>query len=228
MLRTTRRVVLIVLLSAVTTGAWAQVDKDQRVTFDFRDTDIKTVMQALGQQTGIQYAFDGDIAKTVTVSLRNQTIDAALKVVLSSADLTSVYDEATDVYHIKTKPKRATEPRLGAGRGALPTVSISPLVPTRRAPAVAGTAGADEDEEQEEIIRLIRVRFSDPLLFSDGVGIGGSMSSSSSGFGGRGGNSGGYGNNSRGNSRNSSGYGSSSGSSSSGYGSSSGSSYGGY
>ena len=197
MLRMTRRVALSLLLATIATGAWTQVDEGPRITFDFRDADIKAVMQAFGRQTGVQYVFDQDITKTVTVSLRGQPIEAALKVVLSSANLTSVYDEATGVYHIKAKPKRTTETRPRTGRGGLLQASVHQPVRTRSMPAAPGMAGASDHEEQEELLRLIRVRFSDALLFSDGVGIGsamgGAMSGLGGGYGGGGYGGGGYG-----------------------------------
>ena len=105
----TRCVALLGILVFVfgVTAVYAQGETEEKITFDFRDADIKMIMRVLKEKAGIQYVIDPDVNKQVTVSLRDQTVDAAIKTILRAADLAYVYDEATSVYHIKSKPKAA-------------------------------------------------------------------------------------------------------------------------
>jgi hypothetical protein len=184
-------------------GAGVGLTQADRITFDVKDADIKDVMRTFGQMSGIQYVFDVTPNKTITVSLRDQPVDLALKTILKAADLMPVFDEATGVYHIKAIPARTTTARPTTTSSA-PTIAAgaAPQPPTRGpAAGAAGTGTASEDKKDETIIRKIQVFFQDPLLFSDGSGIGSGMmmgGGMGGGGGGWGGGGGGFGGGGRG------------------------------
>ena len=185
--------VALLLLVIAAGAAFAQGD-DDRLTFDFKDAKVKDILDSLNAIAGIQYVLDEPVGdKVVTVSLREQPINAALTVVLGAAELTYVYDDATSIYHVKSKPKRTTTQRTNRPESR-PTVT-DPAAPVRGGTAgAAGTGAEAEDEEDEQVTRKIQVYFQDATLMAllaGGTAIGSNMLQGGGGGGGYGG--GGYG-----------------------------------
>jgi len=178
------------LLLVITAGAAFGQDADDRLTFDFKDAKVKDILDSLNAIAGIQYVLDEPVGdKVVTVSLREQPIDAALTVVLGAAALTYVYDDATSIYHVKAKPTRTATQRSHR-QGTRPTVTEGPAAPVRGATAgAAGTGAEAEDEEDEQVTRKIQVYFQDATfmaLLGGGTAIGSSMLQGGGGGGGYG------------------------------------------
>lgn len=186
----------LMLCVIVGIGAAFAQDEQPRISFDVENTDIREVMRLFGEMANIQYTLDPTIvAKPITVKLRDQPVDAALKTILAAADLTYVYDEATQTYHVKPKATRQTTTRPTTPPPAPSVTSAPPPSPTR--PGVTGAPGTGQEKEEdkeETILRKIQILYQDAQIFSDYNAIGsGMMGGYGGGYGGYGGGYGGYG-----------------------------------
>lgn len=82
-------IALAVLLTATGGTAVAQTSGAEKViTISLQDTPVKTAIDMLFREAGLNYAFEGAIAGTVNVNLTDVPFDQALQVVLRSAGLT--------------------------------------------------------------------------------------------------------------------------------------------
>ncbi|MFH1809637.1 MAG: pilus assembly protein PilQ [Pseudomonadota bacterium] len=79
-------------LAAPVWGADGRVLPSKRVTLDVQRADIHNVLRLLAEDAGINLILDDKVQGQVTLRLRNVRWDHALKVVLQSKNLGSVWD----------------------------------------------------------------------------------------------------------------------------------------
>lgn len=61
---------------------------DKRITINLQDTPIRTAVDMICREAGLNYAFEGDISGTVTVNISDTPFDQVMQIVLRSAGLT--------------------------------------------------------------------------------------------------------------------------------------------
>ncbi len=83
-------VLLAVCLAATAGAAWAQQNtgSDKNISINLQDTPVRTAVDMIYREAGLNYAFEGSIGGTVNVSLTDVPFDQALQVILRSAGLT--------------------------------------------------------------------------------------------------------------------------------------------
>lgn len=187
-----------VLVLCVSGVALAQ-DDAARITVDFKNAPIREVLSELARQfPGLRYTIPDDVRGEVTVGLRDISLPAALRLVLGSIGASYRLEDGT--YVVERQPRPVSRP--------LPPTSARPPV-TRTPPAAraaplgmvsSAPAAADEDEEEDLVVRALRIKRADPVDVA--IVFGGTVVSSrmgqlagygGGGYGGFGGGYGGYG-----------------------------------
>ncbi|MFC1707666.1 hypothetical protein ACFL59_12765, partial [Planctomycetota bacterium] len=81
-------------------------DDDPRASMEFRDTDVRAVLDLLARQTGKTLVMDSDVSGTVTIAFSNVPWRGALQTILDSAHLEAFYGENES---IRIRRKRILE-----------------------------------------------------------------------------------------------------------------------
>ena len=76
-----------------------EASKGQRVTLEFKDADIRDVINILTEISGVNFVVDPEVKGTVTIRLRNVPWKKALEVILKSAGL-GMIDEGDNIVRI--------------------------------------------------------------------------------------------------------------------------------
>ena len=98
---------LAVVLTAAAGTAMAQtVGSEKLITLSLQDTPVRTAVDMIFREAGLNYAFEGSISGVVNVNLTDVPFDQALQVVLRSAGLTMRRENNT--YMIG--PKKEVQP----------------------------------------------------------------------------------------------------------------------
>ena len=167
--------------------------KDDVVTIDLKDVDVKTAIEALFNGTGIGHTIDPQVTGVIPVfSVKDTAFDVALKILVKTAGL--VYRVDNGVYMISKKPDTSDIAR-----------------PADTTPV--DTAQVDTTTTAESIIDKVRLSYTGATDLLN-ILSGNTNSNNNSGFGGMSGfgsSSGGFGSSSSGFGSSSSGFGSSSG-----------------
>jgi len=80
---------LAVVLTAAAGTAMAQtVGSEKLITLSLQDTPVRTAVDMIFREAGLNYAFEGSISGVVNVNLTDVPFDQALQVLLRSAGLT--------------------------------------------------------------------------------------------------------------------------------------------
>ena len=128
---------MLLLLGAVAVYA---AEEQPTVSLEFKDADIRDVIETLGRETGLNFVVDPRVRGPVTVTLRDVTVEQALKLILDAHGYTYTVEDG--VYLIKPKERQV----------APPVPQVTPTLQTARPPAVRRplrTREAPETEPQE-------------------------------------------------------------------------------
>jgi type II secretory pathway component HofQ len=110
--------VLMVLMSLAACGAvlaQAAADKDQRVTIELKEVDVRSAIEALFKDRGKNFSIDGNVTGTVAaLSFRDVPFDTALKQLTRSSGLVFRMDAENGIYIITKRPETT------AGTGITP------------------------------------------------------------------------------------------------------------
>jgi len=189
---------LLLALVACATVAWAgQGDEPGRISVDVTNGNVHDILSMIAKQAGLNLAIDAKVTGTVTVALRDVTPDEALRVVASAAGARVRQDG--EVYVVEPKPLPAERPRTPS----LATAGATVVAPTAAAPVTGAGTSATVDSGDEQVIRVIKLKYADPAMIADAFGggavgsgtatLGGSPFGQRGGYGGYGGGYGGYG-----------------------------------
>ncbi len=226
------KITLTVLVILVLVQGAALAQGYQRFSVDWRDVTVKSALEILQRQFGINYMLPGELGdKRITVSLTDKTPEEAVQAIAKAAGLTAFYDNG--VWNIRESGAAGgPQPQTGARSGVVPQPMAlgaprTMPAPTRPGPlglgsgqpttsaltGMAGTrTGTTETEVAEMIMRFVQLSYMNPYM---AVGLFGGFAVSEEDYRGMYGGGGGYGGGGYGG-----GYGS--------YGGYGGSSYGGY
>lgn len=97
--------------TAKTTGI--EVGKDQKVTLEFKDADIRDVINILSEVSGVNFVVDPEVKGTVTIKLKDVPWKKALDVILKSNGL-GMLDEGYNIIRIGPISKINSELRRRA------------------------------------------------------------------------------------------------------------------
>ena len=173
---------LLAVICASLAAAQARTDSSKKINLEFRNTPIRSAIDALFRSAGLNYALDPSVTGTITVSLNNVAFEDALNVVLRQANLTR--RKEGEVYYIKPKAEDTSTVVTGA-----PLETPAPIA----GPSVTETVQTDIKIEK------ITLQYADAVdmaqLFGGQVfqSRSGGMSGGGYGGGGYGGGYGGYG-----------------------------------
>lgn len=181
----------VVAVAALVSPAWSQARESEplasdtaaedplfaepmRVSMEFQDANLKDVLKAFSQQTGINVITGGELgAEPVTLFLEEVTVIDALDQILRASNLTYERAPGSEIYIVKPKADADAPPTVTRVY-RLKYARVSKSVLARAAAAFAAKTPFEADLESEE-----------------GGGSGGSSGGSGSGSGGSGGAGGG-------------------------------------
>lgn len=84
-----------------------------RISMDFKDADLKTVLKTFSEQTGINVIASEEVGRrTITLYLEDVTVMDALDRILASADLVSERPAGSQIYVVKPKPAETGEAQV--------------------------------------------------------------------------------------------------------------------
>ncbi len=92
---------LLAVLCVSVAMAQARTDSTKKINLEFRNTPIRSAIDALFRSAGLNYALDPSVTGTITVSLKDVNFEDALNVVLRQANLTR--RKEGEVYYIKPR-----------------------------------------------------------------------------------------------------------------------------
>jgi len=141
-------------LLAVTLGltlpaaGWSQ-QGDKTVSLNFKDADIRDVIETLSNEAGFNYTMDPGVSGRVTCSLQDVTVEEALELILAQNNC--IYEKKGNVYVIKPKPKPepVVNPKV-AQPPAPPPLPVAKPPAARKEPPKAEKAGEEAEEGLEE------------------------------------------------------------------------------
>jgi len=191
-MRSLTALIIVPLLLALIGAAWAGDEEPAaRISLEVKDADVQTVLMQIAQQAGLNLSVNQDVRGRVTVTLKDLPAEEALRTVASAVGARVLKDG--DVYVVDLKPLPPQRQPASAGQSS--QVGAVVVGPAGKADATSGQTSIGN----EEIIRVIQLKYADPAMIALAFGgsvIGGYASGfgGSGGFGGRGGgNRGGYG-----------------------------------
>lgn len=84
-----------------------------RISMDFKDADLKTVLKTFSEQTGINVIASEEVGRrTITLYLEDVTVMDALDRILASAELVSERPAGSQIYVVKPKPPETGEAQV--------------------------------------------------------------------------------------------------------------------
>ena len=188
-MRTLTTVAMAPLFLALVGAAWAGDEQPAvRISLEVKDADVQTVLMSIAQQAGLNLSVSQDVHGRVTVALKDLPAEEALKAVASAAGARVLKDGEVYVVDLKPLPPQR-QPASGGGTAPAGAVIIGP---SGKAGATSGQTSAGD----EEIIRVIHLKYADPAMIALAFGgsVIGGYAGGFGGLGGFGGPGGGYGN----------------------------------
>ena len=177
--------VLVVLPAGLPAADEANI-KQQRITLELKDVPIRSALETLFKGTGLNYVIDQNVTGMVSsLTLRDETFDRALRVLLKSATPPLTFRKDGEVYLIRTKEE--------------PPPEMTPSTPLENTYVEAPVTSEDI------ILEKIPLNFADAFDikamieggegrgYGGAGGYGGGMGGYGGGMGGYGGGMGGYG-----------------------------------
>lgn len=84
-----------------------------RISMEFKDVDLKTVLKTFSEQTGINVIASEEVGRrTITLYLEDVTVMDALDRILASAELVSERPAGSQIYVVKPKPAETGEAQV--------------------------------------------------------------------------------------------------------------------
>jgi len=161
--------------SSAVGGGNQEAHKVTLVSLDLRDADIRDVMEALAQQTHLDFIVAPGVKGRVgVVKLVDIAVEEALDILLAAVD--AVYEKRGDVYVIKPRPPAAPAPGTPTDEPPEPQAEEreTPAAP-EETPAKEETKTEKEKAEEKLVtaeIELTYRRASEVAEMLGGVGIG--------------------------------------------------------
>ncbi len=179
----------VVLCGLVLSSLPAMAQPQLAITVDFKDTDVKDAVQALCAYTGANFTIDPEVQGRVTAGLTGVPFDTALRQILDP--LGATFKKDAGVYKIVKKKKPPTSRSLQVAPRPQATVRPTPTPPSQSTGGVAAQ-GKGEEQEAEEVYKVVKLRNLDPAVLGFEVISGSILDMGGGGYGGSGGY-GGYG-----------------------------------
>ena len=137
--------------------AMAEDKEPVRVTLDVTDADVQTVLTTIAKQGGLSITISDQVRRNVTVALGNIAAPEALKIVAGAAGARVRLDG--EVYVVEPKPLPPTRTvREPAAPRSTPRVTGPDTTTVTNTDVAIGDDG--------EVIRKIKVMYSDPELLA--------------------------------------------------------------
>lgn len=107
----TRKFGIILIVFFVSSQLFANTEKSERITFNFRNVPLKTVVNQIEKQTEYLFVYDEqaiDINQKVTVNAKNNTVEDILKSLLNSTNITYNIEGKNIVLKKRSKTEQET------------------------------------------------------------------------------------------------------------------------
>ncbi len=186
-----KRTMLLAAALSVTTlvvaPGVARAQEPPPVTVELRDAQIKSALEQIFNSANVQYTIDPLVSGFVTLKIRDQPFENALKLIMRTATIPLTYTKENGVYIVKPRPMI---PPTTSGLDSAPEVDE----PQRRPPDIIPLTYIDAMDLQQLIGPFLFLRpFQRQQQMGGGIGGGGGGLGGGGGFGGGGGGLGGGG-----------------------------------
>ncbi len=171
----------VVLCGLVLSSLPAMAQPQLAITVDFKDTDVKDAVQALCAYTGANFTIDPEVQGRVTAGLTGVPFDTALRQILDP--LGATFKKDAGVYKIVKKKKPPTSRSLQVAPRPQATVRPTPTPPSQSTGGVAAQ-GKGEEQEAEEVYKVVKLRNLDPAVLGFEVISGSILDMGGGGYGG--------------------------------------------
>ena len=162
-------------------------DAPPPVTIDLKDAPIRSALEQIFNAANVQYFMDNQVQGFVTLKIRDQPFENALKLIMRSSSVPLTYTKEGGVYLVKPRPQ--TPPPTSD----LNAPEVVDETPTSRPPDIITLSYIDALDLDQLLGPFLYLRPFQRQMQSGGGGMGGGMGGMGGGMGGMGGGMGGMG-----------------------------------